>query len=366
MMAIGVQMNTKTSDQFSAAFRGRGSTINPSGRFERIKVEPDPDASLNPEDLPAPRTQFFEDSAESIITHNDSPDVGFETSINVYRGCEHGCAYCFARPFHEYLGFSAGLDFETKIFVKTRAPILLRQELSSRKWKPQVLVMSGVTDCYQPAERHFCLTRQCLEVLDNFKNPVAIITKNALVSRDIDLLASLAAANAANVTISVTTLNSELAHKMEPRASLPNLRLETIRRLSAAGIPVSVLAAPMIPGLTDHELPSILEAAREAGATRAGYVLLRLPHGVKDIFCAWLDEHEPTKKDRVLARVRAMRDGALYNSNWGERMRGSGLFADQMARMFEVTARRLGFQTNRHELSTDAFMPPGDRQLEFL
>lgn len=359
-------MNTKASDHPGVAFRGRGSTINPSGRFERIKVEADPDTSLGPEELPAPKTQFFEDSAETIITRNESPDVGFETSVNVYRGCEHGCAYCFARPFHEYLGFSAGLDFETKIFVKTRAPILLRNELSSKKWKPQVIVMSGVTDCYQPAERHFRLTRQCLEVLNDFKNPVAIITKNALVTRDIDLLANLAAVNAISVTLSVTTLNSELAHKMESRASSPNRRLEAISRLSAAGIPASVLVAPMIPGLTDHEMPSILKAAREAGATRAGYVLLRLPHGVKDVFSAWLDEHEPTKKDRVIDRVRDTRNGTLYNSDWGERMRGSGLFADQMARMFEVSVRRLGYRTDHHELSTQAFISAGERQLELF
>jgi DNA repair photolyase len=346
--------------------RGRGATINPTGRFEPIQLQPDPDAEIDPDELPAPRTRFFEDSAESIIAYNKSPDVGFETSINVFRGCEHGCSYCFARPFHEYLGHSAGLDFETKIFVKLRAPILLRNELSAKNWAPQVIVMSGVTDCYQPAERHFRLTRQCLEVLNEFKNPVAIITKNALVTRDVDLLANLAAVNAASVTVSVTTLNRDLSRKMEPRASLPDHRLNAIRQLSAAGIPVGVMAAPMIPGLTDHELPSILEAAREAGATRAGYVLLRLPHGVKDVFAAWLDEHEPTKKDRIIDRVRSSRNGKLYDSSWGQRMRGSGIFAEQLAQMFEVSVRRLGFTTDRRNLSTAAFIPAGGKQLELL
>lgn len=360
-------MYTAPEDPFSIARRGRGATINPSGRFEAIRIEPDPEASPEQDELSAvAKTVFYEDHAESIITHNDSPDVGFETSINVFRGCEHGCSYCFARPFHEYLGHSAGLDFETKIFVKTRAPILLRNELSSKKWKPQVIVMSGVTDCYQPAERHFRLTRACLEVLNEFKNPVAIITKNALVTRDIDLLGSLAAVNAASVSISVTTLNSELGRKMEPRASSPRLRLDAITQLSKAGIPVGVMAAPMIPGLTDHELPAILAAAREAGAIRASYVLLRLPHGVKDVFSAWLDEHEPAKKQRILDRVRKSRGGKLYNSTWGDRMRGSGIFAEQLAHMFEVSARQLGFTTERWALSTAAFAPAGGKQLDLF
>lgn len=359
-------MNAIKSDHPGNTFKGRGASINPTGRFEPIRIVTDPTSETNDANAPALKTQFFEDHSESIITRNDSPDVGFGASINVFRGCEHGCSYCFARPFHEYLGYSAGLDFETKIFVKTRAPILLREELSAKTWKPQLIMMSGITDCYQPAERHFRLTRQCLEVLNEFKNPVGVITKNALVTRDIDLLASLAVVNAASVTLSITTLNSELGHKMEPRASSPKLRLEAIRQLTTAGIPVSVMAAPMIPGLTDHELPSILEAAREAGATRAGYILLRLPHGVKDIFTAWLDEHEPLKKDRIVDRLRQSRGGKLYDPAWGERMTGSGIIAEQLAKMFELTVRRLGFQTERRKLSTAAFTPPGEQQLELL
>lgn len=344
--------------------KARGASINPTGRFEALKFEPDPE--FDPADLPAPHTRFFHDSASSLITYNDSPDVGFDASLNIYRGCEHGCSYCFARPFHEYLGYSAGLDFETKIFVKTDAPQLLREELSSRKWKLQMVVMSGVTDCYQPAERHFRLTRACLEIFAEFLNPVGIITKSALVTRDIPILAELARHRAAHVAVSVTTLDRELAQHMEPRAAAPLHRLRAIEQLSAAGIPVTVMAAPMIPGLTDHELPAILEAARKAGAVSAGYVVLRLPYGVKDIFSRWLDDHEPGKKARVLDRIREFRGGKLYDSTWGLRGKGTGIFAEQLARVFEVTTRRLGFDQARAPLSTASFRPPGGRQLELL
>jgi DNA repair photolyase len=345
------------------AWKGRGSPINPSGRFEALRIAPDPE--FDPAELPSPSTQFFHDSAGSAITSNDSPDVPFSFSLNIYRGCEHGCAYCFARPFHEYLGFSAGLDFETKIMVKTDAPALVRRELSARRWKPEVVVMSGVTDCYQPAERHFRLTRACLEIFAEFRNPVSIITKSALVTRDIDLLADLASHQAASVLLSITTLDRELARKMEPRASGPSARLRAIEQLSAAGIPVGVLAAPMIPGLTDAELPAILEAAKNAGATSAGYTVLRLPHGVKEVFAAWLDEHEPGRKARVLDRVRELRGGKLYDSTWGQRGTGTGIFAEQLGRLFEVTARRLGL-VGRPALSTAAFRPPGGKQLDLF
>jgi len=350
----------------SIPIHGRGSAINPTGRFEHVRIERDPDAEFEQEDQFSTRTQFFEDSAESILVRNDSPDVGFETSLNVYRGCEHGCSYCFARPFHEYLGFSAGLDFETKIFVKTKAPELLRTKLSKPSWKPQVVMMSGVTDCYQPAEKHFKLTRRCLEVFAEFRNPVSIITKNSLVARDIDLLSGLAKVNAARVFVSVTTLDRDVSRKMEPRASLPLQRLRAIQELAQAGIPVGVMAAPMIPGLTDHELPAILEAARSAGARYASYILLRLPHGVKDVFTDWLSTHEPGKKDRILARIRDLRGGKLYDSEWGKRMTGSGIFAEQLSRIFEVTARRLRFDSEPEPLSTESFIPPGGRQLSLL
>src|SRR4051812_20300931 len=252
---------------------GRGASINPSNRFERLQVIADPD--LPPEERPHPRTQFLLDATESILSKNDSPDVGFTYGINSYRGCEHGCAYCFARPYHEYLGFSSGLDFETKIMVKLRAPELLRRELSHPKWQPQPIAMSGATDCYQPAERQFRLSRQCLEVCAELRQPIIIITKNALVTRDLDLLSELARHQCISVNISVTSLDADLAGRLEPRASRPKARLQAIRELNEAGVPAGVLVAPIIPGLTDHETPGILAAAAEAGAKRAGFVLLR-------------------------------------------------------------------------------------------
>jgi len=343
----------------------RGASINPTGRFEKQIILPDPDY-LDP-DAPHPKTQFFQDSASSLITFNDSPDISFEASLNIYRGCEHGCSYCYARPFHEYLGFSAGLDFESKIFVKTDAPSLLRSELLSKRWKPRVVVMSGVTDCYQPAERYFKLTRACLEIFAEFKNPVSIITKSALVTRDIPILQRLAHCDSVQVFVSVTTLDRELARAMEPRAPTPEHRLRAIEELNRAGIPVGVMAAPMIPGLTDHELPAILKAAAEAGARTAGYVVLRLPHGVKEIFSDWMDRHHPSKKNRVLSRLRQLRGGKLYDSTWGERGTGTGIFADQLKQLFEVNTRRLGLNRNRMNLSTSQFCRPGgEEQLSLL
>lgn len=339
----------------------RGSASNPANRFDRIAVVPDPDCP--PEEWPAPQTQFFHDAAASLITYNDSPDLPFRASLNLYRGCEHGCSYCYARPFHEYLGLSAGLDFETKIFVKSDAPRLLRDELASPKWEPQTVAISGVTDSYQPAERHFQLTRECLRVFAGFRNPVSIVTKSHLVVRDADVLAELARHDAARVFLSVTTLDAALARRMEPRTSSPAHRLRAIRELAAAGIPVGVMAAPMIPGLTDHELPAILAAAKDAGARYAGYIVLRLPHGVKDLFADWLAQHEPGKQARVLDRVRDVRGGKLYDAKFGTRFRGEGIFAEQLQRVFEVTARRLGLLTKRDPLSTAAFRPPGGKQL---
>src|SRR6266508_6945170 len=284
--------------------RARGAAENPPNRFEKISLERDPDG--NDPDEPAPQTQFFKDHSDSIINTNDSPDVGFEASVNPYRGCEHGCIYCYARPFHEYLGFSSGLDFETKIMVKEDAPELLRRELSSPKWTPRVIALSGVTDCYQPVERKLKLTRRCLEVLAEFRNPVAIVTKNHLVTRDIDVLQRLAEHKAAAVFISVTTLDAALTPKLEPRASLPAHRLAAIEALRPAGIQVGVLVAPVIPAVTNHEIPNIISAATAAGARFAGYVTLRLPHGVGPLFEKWLDRHFPDRKEKVLAQVRAM------------------------------------------------------------
>ncbi|HEV2691626.1 MAG TPA: PA0069 family radical SAM protein [Verrucomicrobiae bacterium] len=342
----------------------RGALENPANRFEKIFLEPD--ADWNPDEDVLPRTQFLTDHSATVISHNKSPDLGFGASLNPYRGCEHGCIYCYARPTHEYLGFSAGLDFETKIMVKTRAPELLRAELSSPKWVPQTVVMSGVTDCYQPVERKLKLTRRCLEVLAEFRNPVAIITKNSLVARDIDLLSELAKFNAASVTVSVTTLDVKLRNVMEPRTSPPAARLETIRKLAAAGIPVSVNVAPIIPGLTDHEMPKILQAAAAAGATSAGFTIVRLPHGDKDLFESWLGANFPDRKEKVLNRIRAMRGGKLYDAEWGTRMRGEGIFAEQIAQMFEVARRKAGFKDDFPELSTAAFRRAGGEQLSLF
>lgn len=343
---------------------GRGAAENPANRFEHVVYERD--ADWDEPDDPTPKTRFYRDASASIITRNDSPDVGFEASINPYRGCEHGCIYCYARPYHEYLGFSAGLDFETKIVVKENAPELLRHELSSRKWKPQVLSMSGVTDCYQPIERRLQLTRQCLQVLAEFRNPVAIVTKNLLVTRDIDLLADLARDNAAAVFVSMTTLDADLARIMEPRTAQPAARLRAIRELANAGVPVGVMVAPVIPGLTDHELPAIVHAASEAGARFAGMVPVRLPYGVADLFEQWLERHRPERKEKVLAQIRAIRDGKLNDSDFGSRMTGQGIFAEQLAKLFAVACRRAGFPERGPHLSTTAFRRPSGPQMELL
>ncbi|MGI9243640.1 MAG: PA0069 family radical SAM protein, partial [Verrucomicrobiales bacterium] len=275
------------------------------------------------------------------------------------------CAYCYARPYHEYLGFNAGLDFESKIMVKPRAAELLEEALARRSWRPEVLACSGVTDCYQPVERELQMTRQCLEVLAEFRNPVAMITKNHLITRDVDLLGSLAEHGAAAAVISVTTLDAELARVMEPRASTPKFRLDALRELSAAGIPTGVSLAPVIPGLNEHEMPAILEAAAGCGASFAFYTVVRLPHGVKDLFDTWLAEHVPGQRDKVLGRIRELRDGDLNESEFGTRMRGSGRLADELSRMFRVACRKHGLNRKRVELSIDAFrrVSPGQMEL---
>ena len=342
----------------------RGALENPTNRFEKISLEPD--ADWNPDEDVLPRTQFLVDHSQSAISYNDSPDIGFNTSLNPYRGCEHGCIYCYARPTHEFLGFSAGLDFESKIMVKLKAPELLRNELASPKWQPQTIVMSGVTDCYQPVERKLKLTRRCLEVLLEFRNPVAIITKNFLVTRDLDVLAELAKHHCASVCLSVTTLDNDLRKVMEPRTSPPPARLAAIRKLAEAGIPVSVNVAPIIPGLTDHEMPKILQAARDAGASSAGFTVVRLPFANAPLFEQWLQTHFPDRKEKVLNRIKSMRDGKLYDAAWGKRFRGEGIFAEQIAQMFEVARRRAGFKGDFADLSTSAFRRPGGTQLSLF
>jgi DNA repair photolyase len=346
------------------AAKGRGAVENPANRFERLHVEIDPDvlaagapaaAAGAAERLP---TEFLRDTSRSLITHNDSPDVGFSCSLNPYRGCEHGCIYCYARPTHEYLGFSAGLDFETRIMVKEDAPRLLQAELAAPSWRPETLALSGVTDPYQPVERRLGITRGCLEVLAAARHPVAVITKSHLVTRDLDLLVELAAHQAARVFLSITTLDGELARRMEPRASHPRDRLEAVARLAAAGVPVGVMVAPVVPAITDHEIPAILEAAAAAGARAAGYTVMRLPGAVAGLFAAWLERNFPERREKVLHRIRELRGGRLNDPRFGSRMRGEGIFAQQIRALFETARRRHGLDRPLGELSASAFRRP--------
>src|ERR687889_116978 len=338
---------------------GRGAAANPKNRFEKIEVEPDP---AETGDEPRPETVYLRDHSRSIVATNN-PDIGFDASVNAYRGCSHGCVYCYARPTHEYLGLSAGLDFESKVLVKEDAPELLRKQLSSPRWKPKVLSASGVTDCYQPIEKKLRLTRRCLEILVEFRNPVAIFTKNHLATRDMDLFSKLARHQAAVVTISLTTLDDDLRRVMEPRTSRPVRRLAAIQALARASIPVGVMIAPVIPGLNDHELPGLLSAAAEAGAGFAAYTPVRLPHAVRPLFEDWLARHFPDRKEKVLNRIRSMRGGKLNDARVGSRMRGEGIFADQISQLFELSCRRAGLEGRRFpRLSTAAFLGPGEMQ----
>jgi len=315
----------------------------------------------DPENDPAPTTQFLRDRSQTIITYNQSPDIAFKAGINPYRGCEHGCSYCYARITHEFLGFSAGLDFETKIMVKEDAPNLLRKELAAKKWQPQLLAMSGVTDCYQPVERRLKLTRRCLEVLAEFRNPVCIITKNHLVTRDLDLLQELARHQVVEVHLSINSLDANLARRLEPRASSPRHRLAAIAALAQAGVPVGVL---IIPGLNDHEVAAVVEAAGKAGAKWAGMEILRLPLTVAPVFQDWLERQEPGKQTKVLERIRSIRGGKLNDPRFGERMRGQGIFAEQIRRLFEVSRRKAGLDGDGPPLSAAAFRRPPGNQLE--
>ena len=343
--------------------RGRGALSNREGRYERTRVEigpeiePDPD--VDPEADPPPLdTVVTPERTRTILTTNDSPDVGFDQSINPYRGCEHGCIYCFARPTHAYLGLSPGLDFETKLFSKPDAAALLRAELAKPGYRCRTIALGANTDAYQPIERRLRITRSVLEVLSEHRHPVLIITKSDLVVRDLDLLAPMAADGLAGVHVSVTTLDRTLARRMEPRAASPARRLAAIRRLSEAGIPVGVLAAPMIPGLNDPELEAILAASKEAGAVSAGYVLLRLPLEIKDLFREWLERHYALKADRILALVRDMRGGRLYDAAWGQRMSGQGPHAELLRRRFEVVIRRHGLGHRTITLDESLFRVP--------
>ena len=343
--------------QQSSYPHGRGAFGNTDQRFTDLHIAYD-----EGEEPGRIKTKFYRDHSSSVISRNTSPDLPFEASLNPYRGCEHGCAYCYARPTHEYLGYSAGVDFESRIMVKMDAAALLRQEFAKPSYKPRKIALSGVTDCYQPVEKKLRITRGCLEVMAGCRHPVSIVTKNHLVLRDIDLLSELAKYKAVVVMLSVTTLDADLAHRLEPRASAPRQRIDAIRQLRVAGIPAGVMTAPIIPGLNDSEIPALLNAAGEAGALFAGYTVARLPVSVKEVFAAWLDEHFPDRKDKILGRVADTQGSTLSHGDFGKRLRGEGVWADQIAGLFRVSVKRAGIPQKRAELSAASFRRPLDAQ----
>lgn len=349
----------------AGAIRGRGAGINPTNRFETIHLEVlgehrDTLREEHPDGVHL-RREVIHDASRTIINHVDSPDIGFKWTVNPYRGCEHGCIYCYARPGHEYLGLSCGLDFETKIHAKVDAPELLRSALMKESWAGETIVMSGVTDPYQPLERELEITRRCLEVMAEFRQPVALITKNRLITRDVDVLARLAGHRCASAAVSLTTLDNKLASIMEPRASSPGDRLAAIRELSAAGVPVTVMTGPIIPRINDHEIPALLTAAAEAGASSGGYTFIRLPYQIKDLFLEWLSRHFPDRAAHVQSLVRQSRGGSLYDAAWFQRHRGQGEIAAQIGTTFKLFAARTGLDRPRGGLSRDAFRrPPRD------
>jgi DNA repair photolyase len=344
--------------------RGRGAASDPANRFESVVKTPDLEHLVDEEDFiaPAPQTQFFADQSKSILSHNDSPDIPFSHSINPYRGCEHGCSYCYARPTHEYLGMGAGIDFESRIMVKHDAAKLFRAALCKPDWKGELVVLSGVSDCYQPIERKLKLTRSLLEIALEARQPIGVITKNALVARDVDILAELAAHKLTEVFVSITSLDGDLIGKLEPRTSRPEARLRAIETLAKHNIPVGVMTAPIIPGLNDHEAPQILTAAKEAGAKRAGFVYLRLPHAVAPMFLEWLDAHRPLAKAKVEALIRDSRDGELNKSKFGERMKGTGAYAESFRATFKAFCQKLGLNQDRFPLDSSQFRPPASTE----
>lgn len=346
--------------------RGRSAGINPSGRFEPVSRHVFDDGWSSLEELPPFKTEVQVEKPRTIITRNESPDISFDRSINPYRGCEHGCVYCFARPTHAFMGLSPGLDFETKLFAKPDAARLLDKELSKEGYQPRTIAIGTNTDPYQPIEKQYRIMREILEVLEARGHPVGIVTKSALVTRDIDILSRMAERGLAKVALSVTTLDRMLARTMEPRASTPTKRLEAIRQLSDAGIPTSVMVAPIIPGLTDQEMERILDSAYAAGAREAGYVVLRLPLEVSPIFKDWLLRHYPDRYRHVMSLIRSMRDGKDYDSEWGKRMKGAGPYAWQIGRRFEITAKRLGLNIERRTLRTDQFVAAGKDQEQLM
>ena len=343
----------------STTARGRGASSNASGRFESLAREAFDDG-WNEEDVaPTPlRTTMTSEKARVIITRNDSPDVGFDRSINPYRGCEHGCIYCYARPAHAYMGLSPGLDFESRLFFKPDAARLLAAELSKSGYAPRVIHIGGNTDPYQPQERRLGITRQVLEVMARFNHPFSIITKSALIARDLDILGPMGRVGLARAAVSITTLDRRLARAMEPRASTPERRVEAVRRLAAAGVPTVVMFAPVIPGLNDHEVEAVLQAAAEAGALGAGYVALRLPLEIKDLFREWLEAQVPDRAGRVMSLVRQMRGGRDYDPQWGKRMKGEGPIADLIGQRFKIARRRFGLDRTVPPLDVSQFRVP--------
>jgi len=349
---------------------GRGTSLNPPNRFEKVSAgavqedlgeyfkDPEPERNI--------LTKFIIDHSRTILAKNDSPDVGFAYSLNPYRGCEHGCVYCYARPTHEYLGFSSGLDFETKIMVKPDADILLARHFNRPSWQPQVVMLSGDTDCYQPIERKLGITRRCLEVFLRFRNPVSVVTKNALIQRDVDVLKELAALNLVAVAISITSLDAKLIRHLEPRSASPEKRLETIEVLARAGIPVAVNACPIIPALNDEEIPSLLREAANRGARFAGYTIVRLPHAVKDLFLEWLRRELPEHASAIVSRIRSVRNGELTCSDFGIRMNGEGRVAESIEQLFQAACRSSRLNQSKVVLSSKEFLSPRCAQTELF
>ena len=351
----------------------RGSAENPVNRFERLAysegddfVDADPEAEQEGATARALATRYYRDPSRTLLARNQSPDLGFDTSLNPYRGCEHGCIYCYARPMHEYLGFSAGLDFETKILVKEEAPALLETALRSPRWEPRTVAVGAATDPYQPIERKLRITRRCLEVFARYRNPCAVITKSGLVTRDVDVLQELAAHGAVAVQVSITSLDDEVRRILEPRASSPRERLRAVEALAKAGVPVGVMVAPIVPGITEHEIPALVAAAADAGARSVSPIVLRLPHGVADLFEAWLARHYPERVSKVMNRMRSLRGGRRNDPRFHSRMRGEGVFAEQIRAMFGLAARRAGLGGSLPPLRSDAFLRAGGEQLGLL
>jgi len=350
--------------------KGRAAQINPKNRFEKLHIENLPDEEiLFDEGFPSDqkiKTVFYKDDSKSVIAKNDSYDVGFGYSFNPYRGCEHGCIYCYARPTHEYLGFSSGIDFETKIMVKEDAPSLLEKEFRKKSYKPDLIMFSGNTDCYQPIERKLKLTREALKVCLKYKNPVCIITKNSLIQRDIDVLKELAGLKLVTVTLSITTLDKNLAHKMEPRTSSPDMRLKTIEVMAKNNIPVGVNIAPIIPGLNDKEIPDILKESAKLGAAHAGKVMLRLPYSVKELFIEWLDREFPEKSKKIINSIKGVRGGKLNSSEWGKRFRGEGELAEAIHKLFYLSCKKYGLNSERDYISAEHFVKSPPEQIEMF